>query len=59
MNTILFWDKKNTKARRINVTQSKVAVARGDGVTRRQAFGMAKRNGWIHITSRTKMSEVV
>ena len=59
MNTILFWDKKNTKARRINVTQSKVAVNRGDGVTRRQAFEMAKRNGWIHITARTKMSEVV
>lgn len=58
MNTILFWDTKNTKARRIKVAQSKVAVDRGDGVTRRQAFEMAKRNGWVHITTRTKLSEL-
>ena len=59
MNTILFWDQKNAKAHTIKVTQSKQAIWRGDGVTLREANRYAKRMGWVRITSRTKLGEML
>lgn len=59
MNTILFWDAKAKKAHSIKVTQSKRAIWRNPGVhTTASAHKLAKKNGWVHVTSKTKVSQL-
>ena len=58
MNTITFWDNKKNEARTVKVTQSKQAMWRNQAPTRRNAFALAKHNGWVHITSRTTLNEM-
>ena len=58
MNIIAFWDRKAAEAHTIKVTQSKQAIWRNQAPTRREAFALAKRRGWMHITTRAKKDEV-
>jgi len=59
MNTMLFWDKKANEGITVKVTQNKLAIWRGQGVTVRQANRIAKERGWVHITTRTKLREML
>ena len=59
MNIIAFWDNKKNEARTVKVTQSKQAMWRNQAPTRREAFALAKRRGWVHITTRTKLREML
>jgi hypothetical protein len=58
MNTILFFDPKSNKPFKVKVTQSKIAIWRGQGITRAAAFREAKRRGWVHVTTKTKIKEL-
>lgn len=58
MNTILFFDPKSNKSFKVKVTQSKIAMWRGQGITRAAAFRAAKRNNWVHVTTKTKIKEI-
>lgn len=58
MNTLLFFDPYSNKVLRVKVTQSKIAIWRGQGITRAAAFRAAKRNNWVHVTTKTKIKEL-
>lgn len=58
MNTLLFFDPYSKKSFKVKVTQSKAAIWRGQGITRAAAFRAAKRNNWVHVTTKTKIKEL-
>ena len=59
MNTMLFWNPKDGQVLRVKITQSKQAMWRNSSAhTRRSAFGLAARQGWEHITTRTRLNRL-
>jgi hypothetical protein len=59
MNTMLFWNPKTKKVVKFKVVQTKLGIWRNArAMTVAHIHKIAKRDGLVHFTTRTKLREV-